>query len=106
LVTKDNSRYTLAAVKMFADSDPDVFKESYGTLHLRKYLGTNHIRIVVAKWIMDVVGMVPFKSTQGETNYSEGKQYFAVEKMSTALESIVVESMSISLARDLQSFSS
>ena len=82
---KDNSLYTLAAVKMFADSDSDVFKESYGTLHLCKYLGMNHIRIVDVKWITDVVGMVPFKYTQGETNYSEGKQYFAVEKMSAVL---------------------
>jgi hypothetical protein len=34
---------------------------------------------------MDVVGMVPFKYTHGETNFSEGTQYFAVEKMSAVL---------------------
>ena len=69
---------------MFADADPHVLKESYGTLHLCRYLGTNGILVVDAKWITDIVGMVPFKYTQGETNYSEGKQYFAVEKMSAA----------------------
>lgn len=78
-------RYTLAAVNMFADADPQVLKESYETLHLCKYLGANGIRIVDAKWITDVVGMVPFRYTQGETNYSDGKQYFAVEKMGTVL---------------------
>jgi hypothetical protein len=42
------------------------------------YLGANGIRIVNAKWIMDVIGMVPFEYTQGEINDLEGKQYFAV----------------------------
>ena len=70
---------------MFADADPDMLKESYGTLHLCTYLGENGIRIVDAKWITDVVGMVPFEYTQGETNYSEGRRYFAVEKMSSVL---------------------
>ena len=70
---------------MFSDADPHVLEESYGTLHLCTYLGTKGIRIVDVKWITDVVGMVPFKYTQGETNYSEGKQYFVVEKLSAAL---------------------
>ena len=70
---------------MFADADPHVFKESYGRLHLCTYLGVNGIQIIDTKWIMHVVGMVPFKYTHGEANYSEGKQYFAVEKMSAVL---------------------
>ena len=70
---------------MFTDADPGVFKESYGTLHLCKYLGVNGIRIIDAKWITAVVGMVPFRYTHGERNYLEGKQYFAVEKMSSVL---------------------
>jgi len=70
---------------MFADPDPHVLKESYGTLHLCTYLGENGIRIVDAKWITDVVRMVPFKYTQQGTNYLEGQQYFAVEKLSAAL---------------------
>lgn len=82
---KNGSRYTLAAVNMFAEADPQVFKESYGTLHLCTYLGTTGIEIVDAKWITDVVGMVPFKYTHRETNYLEGTQYFAVEKMSAVL---------------------
>jgi hypothetical protein len=82
---KNDLRYTLAAVKMFADADPNVLKKSYGTLHLCTYLGTNGIRIVDAKWITDVIGMVPFEYTHGEINYSEGKQYFAVEKMSAIM---------------------
>lgn len=72
---------------MFADADPHVLEKSYGTVHLYKYLGTNSIRIIDVKWIMDVVGMVPFKYTHRETNFSEGKQYFAVEKMSFILVS-------------------
>ena len=70
---------------MFADADPLVLKESYGTLQLCTYLSANGICIVDAKWITDVVGMVPFNHTQGETIYLEGRQYFAVEKMSAVL---------------------
>jgi hypothetical protein len=70
---------------MFADADPHVLEESYGTLHLCTYLGANGIQIIDAKWITDVIGMVPFKYTPGETNYLEGKPYFSVEKMSTVL---------------------
>ncbi|KAF8235297.1 hypothetical protein L208DRAFT_1257586, partial [Tricholoma matsutake] len=43
LAAKYNAQCTLVAVKMFADADPDVFKESYGMLHLCKYLGANYI---------------------------------------------------------------
>ena len=70
---------------MFAQADPHAVKDSYGILHLCTYLGMNGIQIVDAKWITEVVGMVPFKYTHGETNYSKGKQYFAVEKMSAVL---------------------
>jgi len=72
---------------MFADPDPHVLKESYGMLHLCTYLSKNGIRIVDAKWITDtdVIGMVPFKYTQQGTNYLEGQQYFAVEKLSAVL---------------------
>lgn len=82
---KNDLQYTLAAVNMFAEADPGVLNESYGTLHLCMYLGANGIQIVDAKWIMEVVGMVPFEYTHGETNYSEGTQYFVVEKMSSVL---------------------
>jgi hypothetical protein len=47
--------------------------------------GANGIRIIDVKWITEVIRMVPFKYAQGETNYLEGKQYFAVEKMSAML---------------------
>lgn len=70
---------------MFSDADPDVLKNSYGTLHRCKYLGADGIQIIDAKWIMAVVGMVPFKYAQEDRNYLEGKQYFAVEKMSGIL---------------------
>jgi hypothetical protein len=78
-------QYTIAAVNIFADADPNVLEESYRTLHLCTYLSTNGIWIVDAKWIIDVIRMVPFKYTQQETNYSEGKQYFMVEKLSAGL---------------------
>ena len=70
---------------MFADPDPHVLEELYGMLHLCTYLSKNGIWIVDAKWITDVVGMVPFKYTQQGTNYLEGKQYFVVEKLSAML---------------------
>ena len=70
---------------MFTDTDPDVLKDSYGTLHLCKYPGANGIAIIDAKWITSVVGMVPFTYTRGQRDYLEGKQYFAVEKMSGVL---------------------
>lgn len=78
-------QYTLAAVRMFADADHQIFEESYGTLHVCKYLGGNGIQVIDAKWITDVVGMVPFQYVPGEETYAEGKQYFAVEKMSAVL---------------------
>ena len=84
LVTKNSLQYTLAAINMFAEPNARVFKESYGTLQLCMYLGTNGIQIVNTKWIIEVIRMVPFKYTHGETNYTEGTQYFAVEKMSAS----------------------
>ena len=66
-------QYTLAAVNTFSDPDSYVLEESYGTLRLCKYLSANGIQIVDAKWITDVVRMVPFKYTQQETNFLEGK---------------------------------
>jgi hypothetical protein len=70
---------------MFSKADSGVLNESYGTLHLCRYLGANGIRIIDAKWITEVVGMVPFEYSHGETNYLEGTQYFAVEKMSSVM---------------------
>jgi hypothetical protein len=70
---------------MFSEPDRKVFAESHETLHVCKYLGGNGIQVIDAKWITSVVGMVPFKFAQGEMGYAEGKQYFAVEKMSAVL---------------------
>jgi hypothetical protein len=56
---------------MFAEADSGVLKESYGTLHLCTYLGIRGIQIVDAKWIVEIVGMVPFEYTHREANYSE-----------------------------------
>lgn len=70
---------------MFAEPDPCAFKDSHGTLHVCKYLGRNGTRVIDAKWITDVVGMVPFKYVQRQKDYVEDKQYFAVEKMSAVL---------------------
>jgi hypothetical protein len=55
------------------------------TLHICKYLGRNGTWVIVMKWMMDIVRMVLFKYVQKETNYVEGKHYFAVEKMSAVL---------------------
>lgn len=82
---KNGLRYTLAAINMFVEADSHAFKESYETLQLCTYLGTNGIQIVDTKWITNVIGMAPFKHKHQETNYSEGTQYFAVEKMSAVL---------------------
>ncbi|KAF8476354.1 hypothetical protein DFH94DRAFT_635049 [Russula ochroleuca] len=68
LVIKDDLQYTLAAVKMFGAADPQMSEESYGTLHVCKYLGRNGVEVIDAKWIMGVVGMVPFKNVCGEAN--------------------------------------
>jgi hypothetical protein len=70
---------------MFSEADPKMFAESHETLHVCKYLGQNGVRVIDAKWITSVVGMVPFKSVRGEMGYAEGKLYFAVEKMSAVL---------------------
>lgn len=70
---------------MFADADPRALKDSYGTLHMCRYLGGDGTQIIDTKWITDVVGMVPFKYVRRETNYTEGEQYFVVEKMTAAM---------------------
>lgn len=69
---------------MFGETDPQIFKESYSALHVCKYLGGPGTQVIDAKWITDVVAMIPFKHTQREVNYMEGKLYFAVERMSAA----------------------
>jgi hypothetical protein len=51
----------LAAINLFMEANSQVFKKSYKTLYLCTFLGTNGIQIVNAKWITDVVGIVPFK---------------------------------------------
>jgi hypothetical protein len=69
---------------MFGNTDPQILKDSYATLHVCTYLGRPGTRIIDAKWITNVVAMVPFKHIQREINYFEGKRYFAVERMSAA----------------------
>ena len=69
---------------MFGETDPKIFENSYGVLRVCKYLGKPETRVIDAKWITDIVAMVPFKHIQKEVNYVEGKLYFAVERMCAA----------------------
>lgn len=82
VVHKGDIPHTLAAVHFFSLPDPDLLKESYGTLHVCGFPDKEGVVVVDAKTLTDVVGMVPFRRhTQERRDWNQG-EYFPVEKMS------------------------
>ncbi|KAF8487273.1 hypothetical protein DFH94DRAFT_620283, partial [Russula ochroleuca] len=50
---------TLAAVQTFTRPDPQLLKESYGTLHVCRFPGEEGLVVVDVKCLTDIVRMVP-----------------------------------------------
>jgi hypothetical protein len=89
LVCKGDTQHTLAAVQMFALPDPQLLKESYGTLHVCRFPGEEGLVVVDVKGLTDVVGMVPFhRPVQGGGDPSQG-EYFPIEKISLTSTQII-----------------
>lgn len=66
----------LALVSLYSRPDEQLLKESFNTVWLSQYQGTDHLTVVEAKSILSVVGMVPH---QRDIN-SDDLEYFLVEK--------------------------
>ncbi|KAL0573146.1 hypothetical protein V5O48_008812 [Marasmius crinis-equi] len=78
IVDKENARYTMAAVRMYSPPDPDLLEYSFGTLSVCTFLGNEDIQIIDAKWIQEVVGMVPFHRNPDEDDTDE---FFVVRRL-------------------------
>ena len=89
MVYKGDIQHTLAAVHIFSLPDPQLLKESYGTLHVCRFPGEEGLVVVDAKSLTDVVGMVPFhRPVPGGGDPNQG-EFFPIEKMSlSSTESI------------------
>ncbi|KAH9966148.1 hypothetical protein BJV74DRAFT_785757, partial [Russula compacta] len=75
LIVKDDLQYTLMAVSLYSQANSGIFEESYQTNSIHTYLGNKGIHIIDAKWITEVVDMIPLK--HGRTD-----KYFVLEKIS------------------------
>jgi hypothetical protein len=82
VVQKDDIQHTLAAVKMFTLPDPLLLNESYGTLHVCKFLHDEGVEVVDAKCLTDVIGMVPFSRPVQERGDLDQGEFFPIEKIS------------------------
>jgi hypothetical protein len=78
LVVKNNLWYMLAAIKFYSQANVNILEKSYQMASVHKYLGDSGIDIIDAKWIAEVVDMVPFRHSEVEGSCSE---YFLVGKM-------------------------
>ncbi|EEB87566.1 hypothetical protein MPER_15041 [Moniliophthora perniciosa FA553] len=78
LVEKKGTQYSLAAVKMYTEPDTDILSESVQQLRVCRYLGNAGICIIDAKWITEVVGMVPFKGFGRRVDPTE---FYSMEKL-------------------------
>ena len=74
-VQKQDLWYTLAAVKMYSGPDDKILKEMYNTTVVCTHLGEASIAIVDAKWITEVVAMIPLPG-------SNSLQYYLLESAS------------------------
>lgn len=84
MVHKANLQHTLAVVQIFALPDPNILKESYGTLHVCQFPGEEGVVVVDAKSVTDVVGMIPFTRPVQEGGELNQREFFPIEKISLA----------------------
>ncbi|KAK1227461.1 hypothetical protein PQX77_009546 [Marasmius sp. AFHP31] len=76
---KRGIRYTLALVKLFSLPDEEILDKSLRVLHVcRKQ---EALTVIDAKWITEVVSMIPFRLPTAAWNEGETDQYFVVEKI-------------------------
>ncbi|KAK1215025.1 hypothetical protein PQX77_022375 [Marasmius sp. AFHP31] len=78
-IAKRGIRYTLAMIKLFSPPDEEVLDKSLRVLHVCRKQGT--LTVVDAKWITEVIAMVPFRPPTVAWNEGETDQYFVVEKI-------------------------
>lgn len=89
IVYKGDLQFTLAVVQIFGLSDSHLLKESYGTLHVCKFLGEEGVIVIDAKSITDVVEMVPFSQHTQKKGDLNQREYFLIEKMSLTSTQII-----------------
>ncbi|KAL0059793.1 hypothetical protein AAF712_013434 [Marasmius tenuissimus] len=84
--TKRGVCHTLAAVNFFSPPDPDILEASLNTLNVCKE--RSKVTVIDAKWIIEVVVMVPFRCPDvAWDNGTNVDEYFVVEKtFSNAVE--------------------
>ena len=77
--TKRSIRYTLAAVSLFSAPDPEILEISLKTLMVCR--AGNEVMVVDAKWIKEVIAMVPFRRTgMAWDSLVSVDEYFMVER--------------------------
>ncbi|KAL0567757.1 hypothetical protein V5O48_014238 [Marasmius crinis-equi] len=86
IVDKNASRYTMAAIRMFSAPDPGLLEDSFNTLSVCTFLGNDDIQIIDAKWIEEVVGMVPFHRNPGKDDTDE---FFVVQRLRSLNKDVV-----------------
>jgi hypothetical protein len=86
---RKETRHALALVHMYSEPDEDLLQASYTTLKVCKFLKEDGLRVIDAKWISDVVGMVPFTQRPAEEQLDE-EEYFVVEKMSLGRQELIL----------------
>ncbi|KAG7089248.1 hypothetical protein E1B28_010947 [Marasmius oreades] len=75
-----NTQFTLAAVMFYSNPDPDIQEESLGMLNV--CTKEEDVQIIDAKWIVEVVGMIPFRRPEIPWNDEEDtSEYFVLEKL-------------------------
>lgn len=89
VVQKEDIQHTLAAVKIYSLPDPRLFAESYGTLHICRFLAEQGVVVVDAKSLTDVIGMVPFTQPVDERGDSNVEEFFLIEKISLTSTQII-----------------
>jgi len=81
-VQDQNLRHTLAAVQMYSTPDPQIREDTYNTVNVCTHLGQGGIRIIDAKWICEVIAMIPFMSNSDACEDGNVSRYYLLEDMS------------------------
>ncbi|KAG7093185.1 hypothetical protein E1B28_006874 [Marasmius oreades] len=79
-VIKENTRFTLAVITTFSPPNAEILQKSFKTLKVCSE--GDSVTIIDAKWIIEVVGMIPFQQPGlAWDNKEEADQYFVLEKL-------------------------
>ncbi|KAG7085705.1 hypothetical protein E1B28_003249 [Marasmius oreades] len=78
-VMQGNTRFTLAAVTLYSCPHPDILEKSLKMLKV--CTKEEDVQIIDAKWIVEVVGMIPFRRAEiSWDDKEEVNEYFILEK--------------------------